>query len=100
MNPGAAAANLTVTYTQVPELTPVVKTYTVGPATRINIAVSADIPSGVMGIKVQSDQPVAAEHSIYFDNQKAAYGGPGQVLAPGTSPAPTRRNNSSPGLPF
>ncbi len=75
-NPNSAAADVTVTYYPVGGKE-VVKKYVALPQARLTIAGQKDVPSGVLGIVVQSSQPVVAEHAIYFDDQKAAYGGPG-----------------------
>jgi len=80
LNPGATPANLTVTYMIYrPEETtqPVVKKYVAPPTSRLTIDGRKDVPADVMGIMVESDQPVVVEQSLYFDNQKAAYGGGG-----------------------
>ena len=76
LNPGSTPAALTVTYYPV-EATPVIKKYTAPPSARLTIAVQADLAMGVMGIGIDSSQPVVAEYGIYFDDQKAAYGGAG-----------------------
>jgi len=76
LNPGASPAALTVTYYPV-EAKPVVKTYTAPPGARLNIAAQADVAMAVMGIGIDSNQPIVAEYGIYFDDQKAAYGGAG-----------------------
>lgn len=76
VNPGATPAALTVTYYPV-EAKPVVKTYTAPPAARLTIAAQADVAMAVMGIGIESSQPIVAEYGIYFDDQKAAYGGAG-----------------------
>ncbi len=75
-NPNATPADLTVTYYPVGAKA-VVKTYSAPPTARLTIAAQKDVVSAVMGIVLESSQPVVAEHGIYFDNQKAAYGGPG-----------------------
>ena len=76
LNPSSTPAALTVSYYPVGGK-PVVKTYTAAPTARLTIDVRKDVPAGVIGIVVESSQPIVVEHSIYFDDQKAAYGGPG-----------------------
>ncbi len=76
LNPGRQMAQLTVSYLVVGGEV-VTRKHTVAPSVRLTIPVHADAQRGVLGIIVRSDQPVAAEHSIYFDDQKAAYGGGG-----------------------
>lgn len=76
LNPGTVQANLKLTYLPV-EKQPVARSYTVKAESRLTIAVQKDVPDGVLGIILESDQPVVAEESIFFDEQKAAYGGPG-----------------------
>ena len=76
LNPGRATANVLVSYLQVGS--PVVtRTVAVKPLTRVTVAAHKDLPVSIMGMTVESDQPIVAEYAVYFDSQKAAYGGPG-----------------------
>jgi hypothetical protein len=43
----------------------------------LTVPTQKDVPVSIMGMTVESDTPIVAEHSVYFDSQKAAYGGPG-----------------------
>lgn len=80
LNPGTSAASITVTYLidrPGAKVNPVVRTYTAPPQARLTIAAHRDVPSEAMGIIVESDRPVVVEQALYFDDQKAAYGGSG-----------------------
>jgi hypothetical protein len=69
-NPGTIAANVTITFLRETGR-PVVKTFTVGPETRFNVAIAgpgSQVPELVderFGAVVQSTQPIAVERSMY-----------------------------------
>ena len=77
LNPGSMPADVTVKYYTVVGTKPIVKRYTAPASARLTVAVHKDIAAGVMGIIVEASRPIVAEYAIYFDDQKAAHGGPG-----------------------
>jgi YVTN family beta-propeller protein/autotransporter-associated beta strand protein len=73
-NPGTAAANVTVSFMHSHgNSTPLVKTFTVAPTSRLNIAVTgpdSDVPElqdEEFGAVIESTQPIMVERSMYSD---------------------------------
>jgi hypothetical protein len=80
MNPGAAPAAATVRYLR-ENAEPVVKRVTVKPHARLNVFTNNDVPEAAYSIVVESDQPIVAERSGYYDGGKAGAGSPGSTLS-------------------
>jgi len=75
-NPGAAAANLTVTYYPEGGGAPITRTHAVGGNSRFTIPVNVDAGTGLaISAKVSSDQPVIVERPMYFNFQGKWSGG-------------------------
>ncbi len=67
-NPNQVAANATVTF-MLPGGATKVANYKINPNGRFTIHVDEIVPDSSVSTKIQSDQPVVAERSMYFDNQ-------------------------------
>ena len=72
MNPGSAPANLTVTFMK-EDGSNVVKNYTVSPTSRFTIDVNNVVPNSALSTKVESDQPIVVERSMYFNDFKSGH---------------------------
>jgi autotransporter-associated beta strand protein len=84
-NPGASAANVTVTYLREAG-GPVVKTYTVPPTSRFNVDVRAVVPelqneSFGATIEVTNGVPIAVERSLYWNANGIFWAGGTNALA-------------------
>jgi len=88
-NPGTSAASVSIMFLRDNAKTPVTKTFTVPPTTRMNIAIGpngGDVPELTnehFGAVVTSDQPIAVERAVYWDAI-------GQIWAAGTNATATR----------
>jgi hypothetical protein len=88
-NPGTTAANVSIMFLRDDGKTPVTKTFTVPPTTRMNVAVSAgggdasELTNEHFGAVVTSDQPIAVERAVYWDAI-------GQTWAAGTNATATK----------
>lgn len=82
MNPNDAPAKLSVTYYK-SDGSVVNKDYTATPMSRLNIWVNKEVPSAAVSMKVESDLPVVAERSMYFDQGRGGHNTLGA-----TAPAP------------
>ncbi len=72
MNPGSTTANLTVTFMK-EDGTNVVKQYAVKPTSRFTIDVNSIVPNSALSTKVESDQPIVVERTMYFNNFKSGH---------------------------
>ncbi len=63
-NPGAAPANVSVTYYK-ESGAPVVKSYAVRAASRLNILVNNEVPNSAVSMKVESASAIYAERAMY-----------------------------------
>lgn len=79
-NPGSASATLKVTYLPV-GLAALTRNYNVAPLSPLLIGVHKDVPMGILGMIVESSQPVAASYAVYFDKEETMYGGDGLTAA-------------------
>jgi hypothetical protein len=87
-NPGATAANITVTFLREGGAAPVTKTYIVPPARRFNVRTGPGTPVPELvdepfGGLITSDQPIAVEKALYWNAI-------GQIWAAGTNANATR----------
>lgn len=72
MNPGSAPANITVTFMK-EDGTNVAKQYTVNPTSRFTIEVNNVVPNSALSTKVESDQPIVVERTMYFNDFKSGH---------------------------
>ena len=88
-NPGTTAANVSIMFLRDDGKTPVTKTFTVPPTTRMNVAIGSgggdapELTNEHFGAVVTSDRPIAVERAVYWDAI-------GQVWAAGTNATATR----------
>ncbi len=71
-NPNPTAANLTVSFMK-EDGTTVEKKYTMKPTSRLTLQMNDILPNTAFSTKVQSDQPVVAERSMYFSDWKGGH---------------------------
>lgn len=72
LNPNQAAANLKVTFMK-EDGTTSVGYYAVRPGSRLSLYVNQAVPQGRVGTRVESDQPIAVERSVYFAGGKGGH---------------------------
>jgi hypothetical protein len=87
-NPGATAANVTITFLRDIGGVPVTKMFSVAPMSRFNVTVGPgtavpELMNEHFGALVTSDQPIAVERAVYWDAI-------GQIWAAGTGATATR----------
>ncbi|MBI2954171.1 MAG: N-acetylmuramoyl-L-alanine amidase [Chloroflexi bacterium] len=83
MNPSDKRAKISVTYYR-PNGSVITKAYDVAPTSRFNVWANKDVPDSAVSIKVDSDIPVVAERSMYFDRGRAGHNTSGAI-----APSPT-----------
>lgn len=71
-NPNTAAANLTVSFMKEDGST-VEKQYAMKPTSRLTLQMNDVLPDTAFSTRVQSDQPVVAERSMYFSDWKGGH---------------------------
>ncbi len=72
LNPSSTPAKLNVIY-YMPDGSTIVKPYTVGATSRLNINANKDVPNTAFAIRIDSDTPVVAERSMYFDGGRGGH---------------------------
>lgn len=72
MNPNSSPANLTVAFMK-EDGTSVEKQYTMKPTSRLTLEMNSLLPDTAFSTRVQSDQPVVAERSMYFADWKGGH---------------------------
>jgi hypothetical protein len=65
-NPNSTSAQATVSLLREGGGTPIVRTYTLAPASRTNVYVNNIVPNAAVATSVSSDIPIVAERSMYF----------------------------------
>lgn len=78
MNPGLAPARATITFFR-EDGPPIERTYDLLPTSRLSLYVNSVLPEAAFGARVEADQPIVVERSVYFS------GGQGQVAMGSTS---------------
>lgn len=78
LNPNDGPAKLNITYYK-PDGTTVRKLHSLGATSRMNISVARDLPGTALAMKVDSDVPVVAERSVYFDGGHGGHNTVGAV---------------------
>ncbi len=79
LNPGETPANVKVTY-MLEDGTNAEAFYAVGPGSRLSLYVNEAIPSGRFGTRVDSDQPIVVERSMYFASGRGGHNTAGSPL--------------------
>jgi hypothetical protein len=73
-NPGSTPAHATVTL-QLPAGAPVVVPFDIAPHARVTFPVDEQVPNSAVSAKVDSDQPISAERTMFFNYQGRWDGG-------------------------
>lgn len=81
MNPNDGAASVTLSFMSESGGTPVTRTVSVAPHTRMNVYANQIVPNAAIATTITSDVPIVAERSMYFGT--GSHGSTG-VTQPGT----------------
>ncbi|MBI4301275.1 MAG: hypothetical protein HY664_01555 [Chloroflexi bacterium] len=78
MNPNPVPSPVTLTFMKEDGST-VVKSYTLGPTSRLNIWANEILPNSAFATEVSAQAPVVAERATYFDGGKGGHGSVGST---------------------
>ncbi|MCL5958693.1 MAG: N-acetylmuramoyl-L-alanine amidase [Chloroflexi bacterium] len=83
MNPNGTATKATITFYKMGQGTST-KEVSIEPTSRLNVQVDREVPSASVGFKIESDLPIVADRSVYFDGGKGGHSSIGAI-----APSPT-----------